>query len=101
MNNVFAEFELPTEYGVGCDIHDAGTPPCANVTRCDATAPLSECASNWCELPWCYIDRNNCRLQHQSGSYQKERSYSCEFKPKIGPSVALFFDFSSTHPSKC
>jgi hypothetical protein len=74
--------ELPIDYGVGCDVHEISTPICANAPRCDTTAPLVECDLNWCELPNCYVDPDNCHLQHQSSSYFPGRYYSCEFNPK-------------------
>jgi hypothetical protein len=62
-----------TTFGYGCKAHDNGT-----TATCRACTDSSLCP--WCELSWCYVDPNNCTLQHTRSigypSYVSIRFYS-------------------------
>ena len=62
-----------TTFGYGCKAHDNGT-----TAACRACTDSSLCP--WCELTWCYVDANNCKLQHTRSiaypSYVSIRFYS-------------------------
>lgn len=46
-----------TTFGYGCKPHENGT-----TAGCIACTDLNLCP--WCELSWCYVDANKCKLQH-------------------------------------
>ena len=61
-----------TTYGIGCAAHDAVTasctqrdPNCLEIVPTPVSCPASY---EWCDNPWCYVDRD-CGLTHETSSY--------------------------------
>ena len=44
-------YELPLDYGNGCNLHDVETEPSCSDPGC---------APSWCEQTWCWVDQANC-----------------------------------------
>ena len=48
-----SNYNLPLDYGLGCNQHDVGTDP---------SCSRPGCSPPWCSQSWCWVDKNNCQM---------------------------------------
>ena len=56
-------------YGVGCANHDIDNAACQPRQVCWSQIPIPKsCEDSWCLRSWCYVDPQNCQVEHQNSS---------------------------------
>ena len=64
-------------YGVNCARHDMNSTKCSYLKNCDITSSNNDdCTRDGCQLPWCYVDVDNCDLVSSKSTLYKNAHYS-------------------------